>query len=82
MNWGGICYRHIRFGYPTWAAHLLHVYIWLKCGGWRVWFRTSWLRRVTWQHIPHAFYERPTDDCSKSLACSRILGVPFIEYVP
>ena len=78
---GGVWYRHIRYGYRTWAEHLRSVYISLRFGCWRTCFTAIWLRRVQWQHIPHAFYEGPTADCSQSLAWSRVVGLPFDEYV-
>jgi hypothetical protein len=79
---GGVWYRHIRFGFPMWAEHISSVYTSLRFGCWRTWLSAVWLRRVEWQHIPHAFYESPTDDCSQSLAWNRVVGVPFEEYVP
>jgi len=75
-----VSYRHLRHGYPS-AREKIHI-IWtnMRFGFWRSWLRDDFDLGVDWQHVPHGFYEHPTNDCSRTLTWPRIVGVVFHEY--
>jgi hypothetical protein len=76
-----VYYRHLRFGYPSTKEKIRILWRDIRYGFWRGWLRGCRPWTVDWQHIPHGYYQRPTEDCSRTLSWPGIIGLRFHECV-
>jgi len=75
-----VYYRHLRFGYPSAREKIRILWTGIRFGYWRSWLRGHLGWGVDWQHVPHGIYDHPSDNCSRTLSWSGIVGVRFCEY--
>ena len=75
-----VWYRHLRFGYPSLREKVRIFCDGIRFGWWTAWLGGSSPWKVDWQHVPFGDYDSLTDDFSRTLCFSSIVGTPFREY--